>query len=85
VSNNDDKNKVLATVASTIVSFTTGRDKCVVYAEGSTPARTRLYQMGINSNWEAINKLFFVQGRYKDEWEWFRNDRNYSAFSVMRK
>jgi hypothetical protein len=76
---------VLATVASTIVSFTKGRDKCAVYAEGSTPARTRLYQMGINSNWEAINKLFFVQGRYKDDWEWFRNDRNYSAFSVMKK
>lgn len=32
----------------------------MVYAKGSTPARTRLYQIGIISNWDQIEPLLEV-------------------------
>jgi len=34
----------------------------MVYAKGSTPARTRLDQMGIVVNWEQIQPLLEVYG-----------------------
>jgi hypothetical protein len=46
-SNNGDRDKVLATVASTALNFFDQFPKAQIFAEGSTPARTRLYQMGI--------------------------------------
>lgn len=48
VSNNQDTKKVLATVAKTVVDFIEQHPKAIVM-EGSTPARTRPYQMGIRS------------------------------------
>src|SRR6185437_9084289 len=50
VSNNDDKDKILATIASAVLDFTAIYPDMMVYAKGSTPVRTRLYQMGIAAN-----------------------------------
>jgi hypothetical protein len=51
---------------------------------GSTPSRTRLYQIGINRLWQEIRKDFMVWG-YKDgDWEDFRSNVNYEAFLVKR-
>ena len=60
--NNKDRDKVLAMVASTVMDFMQYHPDAVVFAEGSTPAKTRLYQMGINSNWHQISSLFEVEG-----------------------
>ncbi|MBK8627776.1 MAG: hypothetical protein IPN86_20100 [Saprospiraceae bacterium] len=49
VTNNNDRDKVLATVGSTLYSFFSKKPSVMVYARGSTQARTRLYQIGINS------------------------------------
>jgi hypothetical protein len=56
-SNNKDRDKILATVAATVLEFTENFPDVIVYAKGSTPARTRLYQMGIISNWDS-NRAF---------------------------
>lgn len=58
---NNDKNKVLSTVAGTIMDFTEENPGCLIYGGGSTAARTRLYQMTINSNWEMVTKFFFYR------------------------
>jgi len=42
-SNNSDREKVLATVAATVIQFTDDHPEAIIYIEGSTPARTRLY------------------------------------------
>jgi len=84
-SNNNDRDKILATVAATVLVFTEHFPDVMVYAQGSTQARTRLYQMGIASNWEEINNLLYVYGFIKGEWTEFRSDTNYDAFLVMRK
>jgi len=48
ISNNNDTEKILATVAATVYAFTDKHSDAWIYATGSTKARTRLYRMGIN-------------------------------------
>ena len=42
ISNNKDRDRILATVASTVSAFTEQYPDAIVYAKGSTPVRTRL-------------------------------------------
>ncbi len=46
-SNNSDRDKILATVAFTVLDFCKSFGQPYIFIEGSTPSRTRLYQMGI--------------------------------------
>jgi hypothetical protein len=49
-SNNGDRDKVMATIASAVFEFMLVYSDALIYAEGETDARTRLYQMGINKH-----------------------------------
>lgn len=62
VTNNNDSQKVLATVAATLYAFTEAYPDATVIATGSTEARTRLYRMGIVNNLETIEQDFEVLG-----------------------
>lgn len=84
-SNNGDRDKVLATVAFTTLDFTDHFPGARVVVEGSTPARTRLYQMGIADNLVEINEYFEVQGFLEGLLEPFQRGRNYTAFLITRK
>lgn len=84
-SNNDDRDKVLATVAFTLFEFMERYPFAVVVAKGATPARTRLYQMGINNNWTEISLLFSIKGLQNGIWANFDPAKNYDAFSVTAK
>jgi hypothetical protein len=83
--NNGDRDKVLATVASTALDFTDKLSHIEIFAEGSSPARTRLYQMGIGNNLEEIREYFVIQGYRDNAWEAFQRGRNYEAFLIKRK
>jgi hypothetical protein len=83
--NNGDRDKVLATVASTALAFTNQFPNARIFAEGSTPARTRLYQMGISDNLLEISGYFEIMGLLEDVWEPFQRGRNYTAFLITRK
>jgi hypothetical protein len=85
VSNNHDKNQVLATVALIVLDFTNNFPDLWVYAKGSTSARTRLYQMAIGANWDKIDPLLFVLGNVDNKWHPFQKKVNYEAFMVLRK
>ncbi|MVT12105.1 DUF6934 family protein [Chitinophaga tropicalis] len=85
ISNNADRNKVLSTVANTVVDIMAHLGNIAVYAEGSTPARTRLYQMGINANRKEIEELFDIYGCDDAIWKKFESGKNYNAFLVTRK
>ena len=52
VTNNGDSKKVLATVASTLFTFTDLYPNAHILAVGATYARTRLYRMGIANNFD---------------------------------
>jgi uncharacterized protein DUF6934 len=85
VSDNKDTEKILATIAATVLEFTEHFPDIMVYAKGSTPARTRLYQIGIASNWNAIDPLLRVFGFINENWESFEKNVNYEAFLALRK
>lgn len=85
ISDNKDKEKILATVAATIIEFTGFFPDVMVYAKGSTPSRTRLYQMGITANWDHIEPILKVYGFKDGKWLVFRKNINYEAFLAVRK
>jgi len=84
-SNNQDRDKVLATVAATINDFMNTYGSFPVYAQGSTPSRTRLYQLSIANLLDEINKDFRVMGFRNNAWELFEKNVNYEAFLVEKK
>ncbi|MBO9565678.1 MAG: hypothetical protein J7621_23080 [Niastella sp.] len=86
ISNNLDAERVLATVAATVMDFTANYPDATVYAEGSCPARTRRYQMGINKYWTEVNIFFDVYGLVENQgFIPFKQGCNYKAFVVKRK
>lgn len=84
-SNNADRDKVLTTVAHAVVDFMQHRPNARLYAEGVTKAKTRLYQIGINANWEEISQLFDIKGFVNNPWEPFQRNKNYEAFVLAAK
>ncbi len=86
ISNNEDRDIILATVANTIAAFCDHYGNHYIYAEGSTASRTRLYQMGIAGLWDEINIDFEVYGLKDNNWHPFiPYTINYEAFLVKRK
>ena len=83
--NNEDRGKVLATVASTMIDFIKHHAGSIVLAQGSSQARTRLYQMGIRWNWHEISQLFEIKAFTGKEWEDFKEGKNYYAFAAKAR
>ena len=84
-SNNNDRDKVIATVASTVIDFIKHYPYAQLFAKGSTPARTRLYQIGILANWHEISQLLILEGFIDGDWYPIEKHRNYQAFLVKVK
>jgi hypothetical protein len=84
-SNNHDRDKVIATVASAFMNFIKYYPNATVFAKGSTPARTRLYQMGIFANWQEISILLTIKGYIDGDWQPIEKCKNYDAFMVRIK
>ena len=86
ITNNGDSEKVLATVASTLYTFTEKFPEAMVFATGSTKARTRLYRIGISNNLEEIQDDFEIFGlNGKKDWQPFQKQVEFEAFLVKRK
>jgi hypothetical protein len=85
VSNNDDYQKILATVAKAVLIFTDKNKDAWIIATGSTKSRTRLYQIAISKNLLELQTYFDIYG-YKDK-KWIKFEKNlaYKAFLVKRK
>ena len=84
-SNNGDRDKVLATVAETAIDFLQHYPDATVFAKGSTDARTRTYQMGINRFLDEITRRHDVFGLKNGKWEVFEPTQSYEAFRMRRK
>lgn len=86
VTDNGDDEKVLATVVEIVYRFCDRFPWARIYATGSTPARTRLYRMGINKHYRLAVEDFFILGqRPDDEREPFQKDGDYQAFIGIKK
>ncbi len=85
ISNNNDSEKVLATVVATLYAFTDKYPDAYVLATGSTKSRTRLYRMGITKYFDEIQKNYHIYGLRNEEWENFEKKIDYEAFLAKRK
>lgn len=85
VTNNGDSEKVLTTVAATLYTFTEQFPDAMIFATGSTKARTRLYRIGISNNIAAIEPDFEIFGLVDKTWLPFEKQIEYEAFLVKRK
>jgi hypothetical protein len=85
VSDNNDRDIVLATVAKAVIDFTNIHGNHYIFATGSTAVRTRLYQMSIAGLWDEIRMDFEVFGFKNGTWYPFEKNVNYEAFLVKRK
>lgn len=85
VTNNGDSRKVLATVASTIYTFTEQYPNAIILARGATLARNRLYRMGISNNYELIKDDFKILGFKNGNWHPFQRNLEFDQFLAKRK
>ena len=75
-----DYELVLATVAAAAHEFCRHHPDASIIAIGGTPARTRLYQMGIARYLDLLQMQFTIYGELGDEWEPFQRNKPYTAF-----
>jgi len=76
---------VLATVVSTVYSFTDKYPDAWIYATGSTKSRTRLYRIGLTRYLTEIQADFELYGLKDGKWEIFTLKIEYEAFLAKRK
>jgi hypothetical protein len=85
VTNNKDTHKVLATIIRIIQDFLASNGSESVYFQGSTPSRTRMYQIILTKerkNWESE---FTVYGVIDGEMMPFKIDFRFDAFIIQLK
>lgn len=85
ISNNNDRLKVLNTVAEAIVEFIDFRPNAIILVQGSTGSRTRLYQMLLPSLWLGIGLRLEVLGKFENDWLPFQKGVNYEGFLIFKK
>jgi hypothetical protein len=85
VSDNKDSKKILLTVVFTIHQFLKVFPNKYILVHGSTPARTRLYQIGIRNHWEIISQQLEIYGLTKNKWKLFEQGVSYNAFLIKQK
>jgi hypothetical protein len=86
ITDNQDRNKILVTVAKTAFNFIERYPDRYIYFTGSTPARNRLYRMAITVYLEELSKVFWLWGLFENnDFELFEKQRMYTGFLAKRK
>jgi len=91
ISNNGDRNKILATIANAVFVFTKNYPERYVYFTGTTSVRTRLYRMVISNNFKELSSVFHIFGivhdqkSNKNEAINFDHGKNFIGFLIKRK
>ena len=90
ISNNGDRNKVLATVVRIVNKFIEKYPEANIYLTGSDARRTLLYQRAIAYGYYELSQTFSIYGDTasdveETEFEPFDNTKNYSGFLIRKK
>lgn len=85
VTDNGDRNKVLATIARVIMHFTSRYPQRSIILRGSTEARNRLYRMAIGLNLEELSRDFCIYSFIGGRLIRFERDMEVSTFYIKRK
>lgn len=87
ISDNGDRNKILATLAKVVELYTDKYPERWIYFRGSTMERTRLYRMAVGLNLEELSEKFEIYAEVNDSEDFlpFHINMQISAFLVKRK
>jgi hypothetical protein len=87
ISDNGDRNKILATILQVVKAYTNKFPERYVIFKGSTEHRTRLYRMAIGLNLEELCAIFEIYVDTNGEWDFvpFQKGLNVKAFLIKRK
>jgi len=85
VSNNGDRNMILATVAYTVEIYLNKYPERWVYFRGSTLERNRLYRMAIGLNYVALSSKFDVYIETKEGFVPFQQNMATEGILVKKK
>lgn len=85
VSDNGDTAKILATIFSITHQFLSNNPSYLVYFQGNTPARNRLYRMAINQAAAELTSYFSLFGLHQDSWERFSPNRPYESYLIGKR
>lgn len=85
VTNNGDRDKVLATVASTLFIFTKRYPKAKILMIGRNTARKRLYRMAIDKYFDELSDIFDIKGSFNKKWLPFEKNTDFGAFLITLK
>lgn len=82
VRNNGDLELIMATVAQTLLVFFQHHPTANVAFSGSTPARTRLYQIILARERQAVAASLVISGVRNNTLELFQPNRDYEGFVI---
>ena len=87
ISDNGDRNMILATIVKVVEIYTNKYPDRWVYFIGSTDQRTRLYRMAVSLHLEELSMYFEIFAEIKEQEEFvrFRKGLNINAFLIKRK
>lgn len=75
----------MATVIRIILTFFETYPDKTVFFTGSTPSRTRLYQIILKREYESLSQEFIIEGVKQEMIENLQIDKNYEAFLIRVK
>jgi hypothetical protein len=89
ISNNGDRNKILATVAISAYAFINKYPDKKIYLKGVDRVRTRLYQIAINQAYDELSEQFIILGNVAEKvgvynLQPFKPGINYNGFLVEK-
>jgi hypothetical protein len=87
ISDNGDRNKILATVVKVVEMYTIKFPDRWIYFTGSTEQRTRLYRMAVTIHLEELTDMFdfFAEVKGQVGFVRFQKGLNINAFLVKKK
>lgn len=85
VSDNDDRDKILATIADFASVYLKIYPHRWLYFEGSTPVRTRLYRMAVGLHLEELTRKFDIYAKLGESITPFKRNMTLTAFLVRKK
>jgi hypothetical protein len=85
VSDNGDRNKVIATVVYIVEIYTTRYPDRWILFKGSTTHRTRLYRMAISLHLEELSLKFDIYGYVNEKLVLFVKNLEVNRFLIQRK
>lgn len=85
ISDNGDRNKILATVAWAVDKYTRKFPHRWVYFKGNNAQRTRLYRMAIGINFEELSLTYHVYAEVGGRIVPFSKNMHLDGFLIARK